>query len=280
MSLGSCQLMTTDTRPLPVFVGPRPPGTPSEVGSAPGADRRPRRRRRWLRRIVVVVVALVVVFAAALAALVGLTPSVGDAPQRASAILAEHGAPSDNGIVPAKVAAALLATEDSRFYHEGAFDPRGVARAAVGFVTHNHNAGGATITQQLAKLLYTPERSGFLSEVEQVGVAIKLSHHFSKHQILAMYFDAAYFGDGAYGVTEAAQHYFGVPAANLTWGQASLLAGLVQAPSAYDPHGHLSLARRRQQHVLARLVAHDVLTATAATQAANAPLGAVVTFSG
>lgn len=275
-------LTALDTQPLPLPVAPdragaTGPGTP--VGRH-GQHRSPRRRRRWLRRLAIVVIIGAVVVGVSLAAIIGLTPSVGDAQQRTNAILALHHAPSDQGVVPAKVATALLATEDSRFYHEGAFDPRGVARAVWGFVTRNHNAGGATITQQLAKLLYTPNHSDLFSELEQVGVAIKLDHHFSKQQILAMYFDAAYFGDGAYGVTEAAQHYFGVPTAQLSWAQASLLAGLVQAPSAYDPHTHFSLARLRQRHVLARLVATHALTAAEAAAAASAPLAPAISFSG
>ena len=103
-------------------------------------------------------------------------------------------------------------------------------------------------------MLYAPGTS-LGAELRQVGVAFRLDQHFSKKTILALYLDASYFGDGAYGVVQAASHYFELAPSQLSWAQASLLAGLVQAPSEYDPHGHFSLARQRQSHVLARLVA-------------------------
>lgn len=209
-----------------------------------------------------------------------VTPSVADAPARTAAILAAHHAPSDDGVLPPKVTAALLATEDSRFYQDPALDPQGTVRAGIGLLTGNRNAGGATIEMQLAKLLYTPGRSDVPAEFEQVGLAFKLDARFTKHQILAMYLNAAYFGDGAYGVVAASEHYFGLAPADLSWAQASMLAGLVQAPTAYDPHGHLNLARERQHHVLERLVATHVLTAAKAAHAAAAPLHPAVSFYG
>jgi membrane peptidoglycan carboxypeptidase len=226
-----------------------------------------------------VVIGVVLVLVAILLVLIMTAPSVSDAPKRVAAILAAHNARSDDGVIPTRVATALLATEDSRYYHDPALDPLGVGRAAVGVVTGNGNDGGATIEQQLAKLLYVPG-TGLGSELKQVGVAFRLDQHFSKKSILAMYLDAAYFGDGAYGVTDAAYHYFGVPPGQLSWAQATLLAGLVQAPTAYDPDGHLSRARSRQAHVLARLVATHVMTAGQAAQVYADPLDPAVPFYG
>ncbi len=111
-------------------------------------------------------------------------------------------------------------------------------------------------------------------------MAFRLDQHFSKAHILALYLDASYFGDGAYGVVQAANHYFDLAPSQLSWAQASLLAGLVQAPSEYDPHGHFSLARQRQSHVLARLVATHQLTASQAAAAWTAPLNPAVSFFG
>lgn len=241
---------------------------------------RVRPRRRWLRRTLTLLAAVVVLAAGGFGALWYFTPSVSTAPVRVQAILSAHHAPGDGGVVPVKVGDALLATEDSRYYNDSALDPRGVVRGTWGVLTGDPNAGGATIEMQLAKMLYTPGRSGPFSVLEQVALAYKLDQHFTKTQILSMYLDAAYFGDDAYGITEAATHYFGVPADQLTWGQASLLAGLVQAPTSYDPHGHLTLALERRQHVLDRLVATGVLTQAEADQAAAAPLNPVVPFSG
>jgi len=88
-----------------------------------------------------------------------------------------------------------------------------------------------------------------------------------------MYLSAVYFGHGFYGLPAAARGYFATAPADLSWAQASMLAGLVQAPSAYDPYAHLDLARRRQRHVLDQLVATGTLTASQADTAFAAPLG-------
>jgi penicillin-binding protein 1A len=221
----------------------------------------------------------VVLGALGLGVLIATSPSVSNAPRLVNAILSAHHAPSDNGVIPTRVAKALLATEDSRYYHDPALDPLGVARAVTGMVTGNGNDGGATIELQLAKMLYAPG-TDIRDELKQVGVAFRLDAAYGKSAILAMYLNAAYFGDGAYGITAAAEHYFGVPAGRLSWAQASLLAGLVQAPSEYDPHGHLHLARSRQSHVLDRLVATGVLSRAQARLIYDQPLDPRVRFFG
>lgn len=249
-----------------------------ERGLAPARRGRPARRHRRLIRVAVTVA--VIALAAALGTLLAATPSPAGAPARVAAGLSAHSAPSLDGQVPAKVATAVLATEDSRFRSDWAVDPRGALRAVWGLVTRNPDYGGATIEVQLAKLLYTPKRSDPLALAEQVAIASKMDHDFSKTEILSMYLDAAYFGDGAYGVTAAAQHYFGVEPGQLTWGQAALLAGLVQAPSRYDPHGHLTAALNRRRHVLARLVAVGAVTSAQAKVIASEPLHPAVPFFG
>lgn len=246
---------------------------------APRPAARPLRRRWWARALIAVTAAVVVV-AGLLAVLLVATPSVSSAPSLVDHILASHNATSDHGVIPPKVAAAVLATEDSRFYSDPAVDAQGTLRAVWGVVTRNPNEGGATLEVQLAKLLYTPGRADPLALSEQVALAVKLDHRYSKKQILAMYLDAAYYGDGAYGVTAAAEHYFGRSPGDLTWGQASLLAGLVQAPSAYNPVHHLSMALLRRSHVLDRLVAVRTLTRAQAQAVEAAPLDPAVPFSG
>jgi membrane peptidoglycan carboxypeptidase len=110
-------------------------------------------------------------------------------------------------------------------------------------------------------------------EVEPVALAIKLNLQYSKAQSLVMYADPVYFGHGFYGLDAASCGYFRVRPDRLSLSQASLLAGLVQAPSAYDPLEHPRLARSRQLYVLGRLVATDQISPTAAEAAAHAPLG-------
>lgn len=200
------------------------------------------------------------------------TPSVGDLAARVRARDARAGAPFPGAAPPPRFVAALLATEDARYFSDPGVDPLGLVRGAYGTVTGASDAGGATLDQQLAKLVYTGGRSGPLQVAEQLVLAIKIDARYGKAQVLDWYASTVYFGDGATGLTDAAKRYFGLRPAQLSWAQASLLAGLVQAPSAYDPLTHRSLAKQRQQHVLSRLVATHHLTAAQARTAFAAPL--------
>jgi membrane peptidoglycan carboxypeptidase len=230
-------------------VGERPAPRPAGLG---------RRRSRLLRRLLGAVVALLVGAALLLAAGWVATPSVDDAADGVSAHLAAHHAPTLQGPVPAKVAAALIATEDSRFEDTPGVDPLGLVREPLGAVT-GRDEGGATLEQQLAKNLYAGS-DGFLAKAEGLVLALKLDRSWTKAQILRMYLDDGYYGHGLYGLTAAAEGYFGERPDQLTWAQASLLGGLFQAPSAYDPLVHPAAARARQAHVLDRLVATGRLT--------------------
>ena len=121
--------------------------------------------------------------------------------------------------------------------------------------------------------LYFPHNDGVVSKVAEAELALKLDAHYSKNDVLRMYLADVYFGHGFYGLPAAAHGYFGVTAAQLSWPQASMLAGLVQSSSTYDPIRHLSTGRLRQRHVLNRLVATHVLSAAQADAAFAAPLG-------
>jgi membrane peptidoglycan carboxypeptidase len=142
----------------------------------------------------------------------------------------------------------------------------------AGYLTGKPDQGGATLYQQLAKILYVPGPSGVLGKGEQMLLGIKLALSYPKAKILQMYSDVAYFGDGYYGLQAASCGYFRVTPAALTWPQAALLAGLVQAPSAYDPLAHPALARAREAHVLGRLAATGTLTHAQAERAYRQPL--------
>jgi penicillin-binding protein 1A len=122
------------------------------------------------------------------------------------------------------------------------------------------DGGGSTLDQQLAKNLYANGKQGVTDRVQSVVLALKLDAAWSKDDLLRMYLDDGYYGQGFYGLTAASEGYFGTPPADLTWAQATLLAGLFQAPTAYDPFLHPDLAKNRQQHVLNRLVAVGDLT--------------------
>jgi penicillin-binding protein 1A len=225
-----------------------------------------------VRGIARALVALVVVTAALLGLGWVATPSVDDAADRVTAYLADHGGSALSGAVPAKVAAALIATENSRFYETPGVDPLGLLREPLGALT-GRDEGGATLEQQLAKNLYSSGSGSVVAKAEDVVIALKLDRHWTKQQILRMYLDDGYYGHGLYGLTASAQGYFGVAPAGLTWAQSTLLAGLLQAPSAYDPLQHPDVARVRQAHVLDRLVATGRLSRAAADQIAQDPWG-------
>lgn len=234
---------------------------------------RPGRLRRRIGRTVAVLCALAFLAIAAFGALLLVTPSARQARAIARARDHAYGVAYPGPPVPARFAAALVATEDHRFYSDPGVDPVAVGRVALGYLSgHGSQQGGATITQQLAKMLYTPGRSGLAGEVEQVVMAVKLNFAYSKAQILQMYADVAYFGQDYYSLGAASCGYFGVTPAGLTWPQAATLAGLVQAPSAYDPVTHPALAREREAHVLSRLVATGTLSQAQASAALAKPV--------
>ncbi len=165
---------------------------------------------------------------------------------------------------------AVLAAEDRNFYNHGAVDPASIARAAwVDVTSRGVNQGGSTITQQLVKIqLLTPERS-ISRKIQEVVLAIVLEQRYSKDQILGMYLNRVYFGHGAYGVGAAAKTYFNKDAKDLTPAQAAFLAGIIQAPSAYDPALHYDDAYDRMLYVLHGMVTTGALTQDEADKAAN-----------
>jgi membrane peptidoglycan carboxypeptidase len=237
--------------------------------AAPVTNRRASRGHRALRRLGRTLAAAVLTFAVLLGIGWVLTPSVDDAQQLVSEQLATNGATALQGDVPDKLAQALIATEDSRFEHHLGVDPLGAARAAWGALTGT-DQGGSTLDQQLAKNLYAGGQQSFPDRVQSVVLAIKLDATWSKEALLRMYLDDGYYGHGFYGLTAATDGYFGIEPDALTWAQATLLAGLFQAPTAYDPFRYPELAAQRQAHVLDRLVDVGTLTRDEADEIAAA----------
>lgn len=187
-------------------------------------------------------------------------PDVGDAEARVAEVLRAHDG-IDTGLpLPGKVARSVVAIEDRRFYVHHGIDLVSLLRVAWSTLTTGSPQGGATISQQLAKVLYVEDDHTLKAKLRMMGLAVKLELRYSKAEILEMYLNGIYYGDGHWGVAQASRGYFGKAPEALDWAEASLLAGLLQAPSAYDPTKHFDLARQRQQHVLAALVRGGVLT--------------------
>jgi len=256
-----------NTRPLPKQSAQ--PGQPGPPGRRP----RPGRGRRYVRRAAIALATLIVVLALAAGALWVATPSASEATQLAQAQAEQHGIPYPGPSVPENFARPLIATEDHRFNSEPGVDLLAVARVAAAKVTGGGDQGGATIAQQLAKMLYTPTQNGFDAEVKQVVLAVKLNLAYSKQQILDLYAEVAYYGHGYYGLQAASCGYFGHPAKDLTVVQGAMLAGVVNAPSVDDPINDPGNARTRLEHVIARMAAVGYLTKAQGQQALGANLG-------
>jgi penicillin-binding protein 1A len=202
-------------------------------------------------------------------ALFAETPNVTDASTIVRSFSERHHE-IENVRPSARFVDALVATEDKRFYSplDMGIDPLAIIRVLLSSVDPDGNdGGGSSIDQQLAKMLYTPGKSGhFLIDLEQVILAVKLHFWYSHEEILRMYAAMAYYGSGYYGMETASEGYFGHPSAELTWVQAAMLAGLVNAPTADDPRTHPERATIRRKHVLDRLLATGYLSQDQITQ--------------
>jgi membrane peptidoglycan carboxypeptidase len=256
-----------NTRPLPEQSAQ--PGQPGPPGKRP----RPSRGRRYLKRAGIGLAAVIAVLAIAAGALWVITPSASEATTLAAAQARQHGIAYPGPVVPENFARPLVATEDHRFYSEPGVDLLAVGRVVQAKVTNGSDQGGATIEQQLAKMLYTPGHAGFNAELKQVVLAVKLNLAYSKQQILDLYAEVAYYGHGFYGLEQASCGYFGRPASDLTVVQGAMLAGVVNAPSVDDPIDDPVNARARLEHVIARMVAVGYLTSAQGQQALRTPLG-------
>ena len=143
---------------------------------------------------------------------------------------------------------AVLATEDQRFYGHFGIDPIAVGRALL----HNVKAGrvvegGSTITQQLAKTQFFTQERELTRKVAEAFMSLALENAFTKQEILELYVNSIYFGEGYYGVGQASKGYFGIPAAEMTAYESTMLAGIPNAPSAYAPTENPALAAQRQK---------------------------------
>jgi membrane peptidoglycan carboxypeptidase len=163
--------------------------------------------------------------------------------------------------IPKVMREAVISAEDEHFYTEGAVNFRSTLRAAwVDLVRHGAVQGGSTITQQYVKDVYTGSKDTIGRKIREALIAQKLNTRLTKNQILARYLNEVYFGHGAYGIQAAALAYFGVPAHELKVAQAAVLAGIIAAPSQFDPLSHPRHARMRRDYVLQRMVADGYLT--------------------
>jgi penicillin-binding protein 1A len=168
--------------------------------------------------------------------------------------------------MPPYLPEAVLATEDRRFYSHFGVDPLGLLRAVyINLKSGELVQGGSTITQQLAKNVFlTPERS-LHRKGQEVLLALWLEHHFTKQQILELYLNRVYFGAGTFGVDAASRKYFGHPVKDISIFESAMLAGMLKAPSKYNPFNDKGLATGRATQVVKNMVAAGYLSEAEAT---------------
>jgi membrane peptidoglycan carboxypeptidase len=182
---------------------------------------------------------------------------------------------------------AIVAIEDYRFYQHGALDLKGTLRA---FITNQANSGevvqgGSSITQQMVKQtlinqagddeeeIAAAQADTYERKIRELRYAIAFEDKYSKDWILERYLNVAYFGDGAWGIESAAQHYFSKPARKLKLREAAMLAGIVKNPSQFDPTNDPVQAKQRRNVVLARMAQLNVISVSEARKASRSGLG-------
>ncbi|MGM0786186.1 MAG: penicillin-binding protein 1A [Thermodesulfobacteriota bacterium] len=168
---------------------------------------------------------------------------------------------------------AFMATEDARFYEHEGIDFYSILRAFIKNLEAGEIVqGGSTITQQVAKSFFlSPERS-YTRKLREAILAYRIDRHFTKQEILFLYLNQIYLGNGAYGVEAAAQGYFAKSAEELNLAEAAMLAGLPKAPSYYSPYRNFKRAKQRQIYVLIRMMSEGLITSSQAADAMDRPL--------
>jgi penicillin-binding protein, 1A family len=262
---------------------------PTPTRPPPRKRRTRRRRRRWLRLRDVLNAALLLSVTASIAIMLVVGAQVRKMPDSSEwvvpdrapniRVLARNGSLISNrgqtggeevgfADLPWYVPAAFIAAEDRRFREHFGVDLVGLASVLLDSVRAGSiTRGASTITQQVAKNLFLTSDPTLSRKIQEAVLALWLEREFTKDQILELYLNRIYFGSGATGIEAAAQVYFAKSARNLSLGQAAILAGLLPAPSAYNPKADPELAKQRQQLTLSAMVRDGAITPTEAEEA-------------
>ena len=156
---------------------------------------------------------------------------------------------------------AVISVEDHRFYDHGPVDFIAIGRAIFTNVKNKElQEGGSTITQQVAKNIVFSQDKSWVRKVGEIFASYDLEKNYSKKEIFELYVNTAYFGDGYYGIYDASQGYFNTDPKDLDLNQASMLAGIPNAPSVYSPSVNPNLAKKRQYHVINKMLEYGYIT--------------------
>ena len=156
---------------------------------------------------------------------------------------------------------AVIAVEDHRFYDHGPIDIIAIGRALyVNLTNWELREGGSTITQQVAQNVIFSQEDSFTRKLGEIFAAYDLEKNYTKNEVFELYVNTSYFGDGYYGIYEASMGYYNKEPKDLNLDEASMLAGVPNAPSAYAPTVNLNLAKKRQDHVLNKMVEYGYIS--------------------
>lgn len=169
--------------------------------------------------------------------------------------------------IPKHVQQAFIAIEDNRFYEHSGIDYRGTARALVSTLSGREVQGGSTITQQLAKNAFLTQERSIIRKIKEAFIAKELEHKYTKDEILTMYLNQIYFGQGAYGIESASLYYFGKHVQNLDIAEAATLAAIPKSPNYYNPFENPKESKKRQELVIDQMVKYGFISADSATKA-------------
>ncbi|MBL7494035.1 penicillin-binding protein [Frankia sp. AgB1.9] len=269
--------------------GHRRPGGPNDPNAAPDGPARPgrkvgahgpriwRERPLWLRRLVLFgSLGTFLFFIAGCAILYSATkvPLPASIKTDQSSIiyfsdgstqLARFGTTNRTDVPLSQVSKpaqqAVLAAEDKNFYTEPGISYRGIARALlVNLKSGSVQQGASTITQQYVKNAYLTQDRTFSRKMKEIVISVKLSHKYSKDEILQYYLNTIYFGRNSYGIYAASEAYFGIPPSQLTAGQGAILAGLIRQPNYLDPAVHPDDAKARWKEVVNTMISQKWLS--------------------
>lgn len=168
--------------------------------------------------------------------------------------------------IPQDLQNAFLAAEDIRFYQHSGIDFRGIARALITNIFGADMQGGSTITQQLAKNAFLTQERTITRKIQEAFIAIQMEQKYTKREILEMYLNQIYFGQGAYGVESAALKYFGKHIQDLDLAQCAMLAGLPKSPNYYSPLDNPKAGTARQHVVIDQMLKYGFITAEQAKE--------------
>lgn len=175
--------------------------------------------------------------------------------------------------VPQIYLQAVISVEDHRFYQHNGIDIIAIGRAIINDIKAMKLVeGGSTITQQLAKNMYFSQEKKFTRKVAEVFMAFEIEKQYDKKEILELYLNTSYFGDGYYTVKEATRGYFHKEPYQMTDGECILLAGIPNAPAVYAPTKNLDLAKQRQIQVMNRMIKCGYLTQEDKESIMNIPI--------